>query len=186
MLTEVFAATGSVAMEKLALNALATTLTLGGTVATELLLLVSVTTAPPDGAGPLRITVPVEAVPPRTEVGFNEPEDRAGAFTVRLAVQAFGPYVADTVTDVFVPTGTVVTLKVALVAFAGIVTLAGTVAAEALLLLSMTTAPPTGAGLSRVTVPAEAVPPVTEVGFRDTEFRIGGVTVNTAAFALAP
>ena len=37
---------------------------LEGTVATAVLLLESVTLAPPVGAGPLRVTVPVEGVPP--------------------------------------------------------------------------------------------------------------------------
>ena len=57
----------------------------------------------------------------------------------------------------------VVTVKVAVVACAGTVMLAGTLAA-ALSLDSVTTAPPTTAGLLNVTVPVEELPPVTLVG----------------------
>ena len=55
-------------------------------------------------------------------------------------------------------------VKVALVAPAATVTLAGTWAAVVLLLVRVTTAPPTGLALSKVTVPAEDVPPSTEDG----------------------
>lgn len=48
--------------------------------------LVSATTIPLGPAGPLRATVPVEGVPPRTDVGFRDNEESDGAFTVRLAV----------------------------------------------------------------------------------------------------
>src|SRR5262249_21715173 len=48
------------------------------------------------------------------------------------------------------------------------VTLAGTVAA-ALLLDRVTSAPPAGAALERVTVPVDCVPPVTLVGLTDTD-----------------
>jgi len=77
-------------------------------------------------------------------------------------------------------TGLVLTVKVAVVAFAATVTLAGTVAAAVLLLLSVTAAPPAGAGLFSVTVPVDEVPPVTVVGLRLTPLAAGGVTVSPA------
>src|SRR2546422_3052426 len=64
----------------------------------------------------------------------------------------------------------VVPVNVALVAPAGTVTLAGTVAAE-LSLDSATCAPPAGAGPSSVAVPVELLPPVTVVGFTPSEGR---------------
>src|SRR5213078_4369937 len=56
------------------------TVTLEGTLA-AVLLLESVTCAPPAGAGPLSVTVPVEEFPPATLVGFSasEERERAGA-----------------------------------------------------------------------------------------------------------
>jgi hypothetical protein len=66
-------------------------------------------------------------------------------------------------------TARVVTVKVALVAPAGTVTLAGTVAADVLLLVSATTAPPVGAALLSATVPVEDIPPTTVVGFNASE-----------------
>jgi hypothetical protein len=74
----------------------------------------------------------------------------------------------------------VLTLKVALVAPAGTITLEGTLAAP-LLLESATCAPPAGAGPLSVTVPVEDVPPITLVGFRvseETVGRGGGVRVR--------
>jgi len=77
-------------------------------------------------------------------------------------------------------TGLVLTVNVAVVAFAATVTLAGTVAAAVLLLLSVTTAPPVGAGPFRVTVPLDELPPVTVVGLKLTPLGTGGVTPKMA------
>ncbi len=60
--------TALVLIVKFAVVAPAVTVTLAGTVATVVLLLLSVTTAPPDGAGPLNVTVPVGELPPVTEL----------------------------------------------------------------------------------------------------------------------
>jgi hypothetical protein len=60
---------------KLAPIAPVATVTLDGTVATAVLLLMSNKTAPPAGAGPLNLTVPVADVPPRTQAGKTESEE---------------------------------------------------------------------------------------------------------------
>lgn len=67
----------------------------------------------------------------------------------------------------------VVTANDALVAPAGTVRLAGTVATPVLLLERETVAPPLGAGALNVTSPEEADPPVTLLGVRLREVRFG-------------
>ena len=84
------------------------------------------------------------------------------------------------VSVVFEDTELVVTVKVAEVAFAGTVTLAGTCAAAVLLLDRVTTAPAVGAGPVRVTVPTADAPPGTDVGLTLTELTTGAVTVRVA------
>jgi hypothetical protein len=77
----------------------------------------------------------------------------------------------------------VVMVKVALVAFAGTVTLAGTCADESLL-DKVTTAPPAGATALSVTVPVDVRLPTTLVGFRDKADTVRGVTVRVAVLLL--
>ena len=84
------------------------------------------------------------------------------------------------VTAVLEATGLVVAVNVAVVAPASTVTVAGTWAAAVLLEVKPITAPPTGAGLSSVTVPVEEVPPSTVAGLMLTEVKAatGAVTVS--------
>jgi hypothetical protein len=77
MVTVVDAATALVLTANVALLAPAATVTLAGTLAAVVLLLDSVIVAPPAGAAPLSITVPVEEFPPLTLVGFSVIEERA-------------------------------------------------------------------------------------------------------------
>jgi hypothetical protein len=94
-------------------------------------------------------------------------------------------YEAEIAAEVEIRTVDVLTVKVALLAPAGTITLKGTLAAP-LLLESITVAPPAGAGRLRVTVPVEdCTPPITLVGFSLSEDTVGGgggaaVTVSEA------
>jgi hypothetical protein len=152
------------------------TVTLAGTVATEVLPLVSVTTVPPVGAAPLNVTVPVEDVPEVTDVGLNVTDDtETGGATVSTALWLLPEAAAVMVTAVDVATVRVVTVKVVLVLPAGTVTLAGTVAAAVLPLVSVTTVPPVGAAPLNVTVPVEVAPEVTDVGLNVTDDTVGMV-----------
>ena len=84
-MTVVGAATGVVAALKFALVAPAATVTLGGTI-TAALLLESATWAPPAGAGPLRVTVPLAGVPPATLDGLMTSDEMTAGVTVSAAV----------------------------------------------------------------------------------------------------
>ena len=148
-----------------------------GAVAAAALLEVSVTIAPPVGAGAPRVTVPVDGDPPMTAVGPNATEDTHD-FTVRAAVLLAPAAVAVMVAVAFVVTAVVVIVKVVLVAPAATVTEAGTTAA-ALLLARATTLPPAGAAADNVMVPVLGFPPITEVGFSVRVAR-SVLTVNTA------
>jgi len=148
------------------------------------LLLCKVTATPPVGAAPFSVTVPVELLPPTTDVGVLVNVDNVGAFTDNVVVRVT-PNVPETVTEVFTATGVVLIVKVADRAPAAIVTLAGTCAADVLLLLNVTAAPPVGAAPLSVTVPVELLPPTTEVGDRVTEDKAAAVTVSVA-FVLVP
>jgi len=92
MLAEVVLRTKDVFTVKVALVAPAGTVALEGTLAAPLLL-ESRTCAPPAGAGPLSVTVPVEdCMPPTTLVGFSVSEEtvgRGGGVTVSVIVVVF-------------------------------------------------------------------------------------------------
>jgi len=153
---------------KAAVVAPARTVTLAGVVAAEVRLLARLTRNPPTGAMPFSWTVPVDWAPPWTLTGARASAETATRAMERTAVRVAPPRVAERVAEPLLVRGNVVTAKVAVVAPAATVTLAGT-AAEALLLASVTTAPPAGAAADKVTVPVEPAPPTTEAGFTDTD-----------------
>jgi hypothetical protein len=110
--------------------------------------------------------------------------------TVMVEDLLMPPAVAPIVDDWLLLTLLVETVKVALVAPAGTVALAGTVAAAVLLLDNDTTKPPEGAAELRVTVPVAELPPITVVGLRpsedsDTEDGGGELTVQPERRAVA-
>jgi hypothetical protein len=172
-----------VVTENVAVVCPAATVTLAGTAA-AVLLLPSVTTAPPVGATAVNVTVPSELVPPVTLVGLNDTEETvtgtATGLTVRVALPLLVPDVPVMVTVVTVVTAVVVTENVAVVWPAATVTLAGTAATAVLLLPRVTTNPPFGATPVNVTVPVEPAPPVTVDGLNDTVEIAAGFTVKVA------
>jgi len=121
------------------------------------------TTVPPVGAGPFSVTVPVEDVPPRTEVGFTVRPAGTGAVTLSVAIAELPPSVAVTVAAKVELTEDVEIVKVAVVDPAATVTVAGQTT-PALPEAKLTIVPPVGAGPSNVTVPVDCDPPTTEVG----------------------
>ena len=159
------AVTAPVVTVKVAPIAPAGTVTLDGTLA-DGPPLDSDTVAPPAGASPFNITVPVEVAPPVTLFGLNETPETAGGFTIRI-VAAVRFNVPEIVTGVGELTGIVVTVNVAVVAPAATVTLAGT--STAALLLESVTVCEDDIALLIVTVPIEEVPPVAPAGLILTE-----------------
>src|SRR3954454_6790968 len=174
MVAPVAVATACVEIAKLALVAPAATVTEAGTPTTALLLR-SATAAPPAGAAELSVTVPVLLEPPTTDAGTTVSPVRGG-FTTRVTTLDPPLLVAVMFGDVTEMTGVVVTANDAVVAPAPTVTEAGTAATVVLLLVSVTTAPPAGAGPFSVTLPVLPLPPATTDGFNVTEPRRGFTT----------
>lgn len=174
IVTFVSATTGFVSMTYVAVVLPSGTTTVDGTEAAALSE-VKVTVAPPARAGTSRVTVPVKVSSPLTVDELKVWLARIGVdgSTVRVAVLVTVPAFAEIVTVVVLATPTVAISKVAEVLPAGIVTVAGTVAAL-LLLVRDTTVPPEGAVQSRLTVPVLPAPALTWLGDRLTVPRMAG------------
>jgi len=107
MVAEVGVVTVEVVITKFALVEPATTVTLGGTAALELFEY-RFTTAPPAGAAANSVTVPVEGVPPTTELGETLTlASPAPGVTVSVVVTEVAPSVAVIVAEVEVETESV-------------------------------------------------------------------------------
>jgi len=155
-------ATPLVVMVNVALLLPAAIGTFPGTCAAAILLLCRVTTTPPDGATPFKVTVPVALFPPIRDAGLLLTEYNVGTFRVSVLLLV-APYVPEMTAEVLARTGVVVMVKLAVRTPLRTTTLAGMVA-TAELLPRITTTPPAGAGPLKVTVPVELFPPTTELG----------------------
>jgi len=145
--------------------------TIGGACALVLLVAI-VIDAPPDGAGPVSVTVAGTLLPPLavalvTPASVSDascgPAFGFGAMS-RNACFVLAPELPVMVADVKLLTALVPTVNVVALLPAAMVTLAGTCAAG-LLLDSEIVAPPTGAGVTSPTVPSTEPPAVVDVGF---------------------
>lgn len=184
--TALLLATGNEVRLKVPLLAAPAMLKLAGTVAALVLELISVTVSPAAGAGPFKVTVPTEGLPPVIELGLNVKELITAGFTDRVPLALLAPSVAVTETFFAVATPPVFAVNVCDVLVAATVTLPGTVTAGSPL-LKVRVIPPAGAAWLMVTVPVEFVPPVTAPGLKVTETTvIAGMTVTFPIAEVAP
>ena len=187
IVTAVDAATEVVVTGNWTLDEPTGTETLAGTVAAASLLARLTMTQHADTVPPT-VTVPVEVPPPVTVVGLSARAERAGpgggGLTFKVLVLDTPSAVAVTIANCpCVGSDVVEAAKVALVAPAGTVTLAGTLTHVVLLDDNVTTLPPAGATPPSVTVPVE--PPVPIAGFglnASAESVPGGSTSSGCTF----
>ena len=131
----------------------AATVAVAGTEAKEEFELDSAMDAPPDGAPPVSVTVPVEVPPPRTLSGASVRDDTVvEEMTVKVEVRVSLPSVAVIVTCEASETEVVVIWKFTNVEPSGTTTVDGTEATVPFELDSVTVVPPEGADPSRTTI----------------------------------
>ena len=151
--------------EKVALVAPVSTVTLAGMVSGSLP--DSDTTAPPAGAAPDRLTVPITESPPTTLVFASVIAASATrALTVSAGDWLLLPFIDAVMAAV--PGANAVMVNVALDAPAATVSVAGTEATATLLLTSERLEPPAGAAAESVTVPCPVPPATTLVALSET------------------
>jgi hypothetical protein len=175
----VTAVTGDVDTVNAAVVAPAATTTLGGTVA-ETLLLDSVTSSPPAGAAPFKVTVPAAVPPPGTLAGLSATVATPGDDTVRTVDCEAPAYIAVMVAVMSTPTASVVTVKDALVPPVGTVTLTGSGTDDGWVVVRSTATPGALAAPLSVTVPVVEPPPTSDDGLMVIDETASGPTVSTA------
>lgn len=178
MVTGVDVFTDEVVIVNVAVVAPSGTVGLDGTPTIELLEVMA-PQIPPLGAGPASVTVPVNEVPPTTELEDSFKLTKRSGVTVTFAVLVELPDLAVIALVNAEPTAIVVSLNVAELAPAAMVTLAG---GEAIYPLDerVTATPPAGASPLRVTVPVGEVPAITGEGVIVKPSRAGGLIVSVA------
>jgi len=165
IVTGVLADTGNEETLNVPLVAAPAMVKLAGTVAALVLLLVSVTLRPAEGAGPFRVTVPIEPLPPVSVPGTNVNDVNTAGLTVKDLLRLLPLSVAFTWTFSAVATPTQVRMKVPADFPAEIVTVAGTVT-DGLELVREIETPPEGAASLIATVPVDLAPPVMAAGLK--------------------
>jgi hypothetical protein len=170
-LTPVVCVTGWVLAVKSTLVWPAGTVTLPGTVTSDVLALANATTVPPLGAAPFNVTVPVPGVPPGT-LPANETCASSGNSVMSVA-DVVPLNAAEIRTFVVAVTELVAIANDAVVCPAGTETLAGMVIGTVPVapfenaFVSVTLAPPDGAAADRLTVPVADLPPTRSTGLVD-------------------
>jgi hypothetical protein len=136
---------------------------------------------PPDSAGAVKVTVPVNVAPPVRDAGVNAREARPSAtgLTVSTAVFVTPAAEAVSVTVVVPPTKPAETTNLATEEPPTTITYVGTVAA-ALSLVRLTAKPLVVAMPVRVTVPVADIPPFTAAGLSEMPAMVGGLTISGA------
>jgi hypothetical protein len=180
MVTSIGATTEAVVTDRVTDAAPAATVALAGTAATAGLEDVRVTRAPPAGAAPFSATVAFKELVPTTLLGerVNEYATAEGV-VVRAAPRDTPALAAVMFVDPELDGGSVAIANVATVAPAATVRLGGTVARVVTELVSVTTAPPAGAGPLSVTVPVAPYPPMTLAWLSATDVRVWAAARQT-------
>jgi hypothetical protein len=155
---------------KLALVLPAGTVTFGGVTTSPSMLPLSQTKAPPAGAGPVSVTMPLVLLSPMILLLASDKAARLGAGAglpagIRVSQFSGARYPSTAVPELMITrvgteTGAVPTSKVAPVPPAGMEILAGAKTNAVSLLTSVISTPPGGAGLRSVTVPVKVFPPI--------------------------
>jgi hypothetical protein len=172
MVAAIVPPTARVEMRNVALIDPAATVTLAGTCAGPSP--DNKTTAPPAGAGPVNVAVPVARLPPTTLDAASDIDERETPAIIVICGDDWRLPLSDAVI-VAVPIPPAVTMKAALAAPATTATDAATVATDELLLDSETVAPSAGAIPDKVTVPWTAAPLLTFVALSVTPVTVGPV-----------
>jgi hypothetical protein len=132
------------------------------------------------------MTVACEVLPPITALGARLNKTGVAILIVIFAVLETDPLCTEMFTWVYVLTAVVETVKVALVAPEGTVTVDGTAAVAGFALVSVSVMPPAGAGPPSPTVASDVRPPITILGFRVRLASDGACTPAVAVCVTPP
>lgn len=142
--------------------------------------------APPNGAAPFRVMVPVPEDPPRIDAGLTERLETPSGRSVTEPVADVPPAVAVTMTGVEVETTAVERTNGTLVAPAGTATSTGKPTAEGTDEESWTVVPGAPAAAPSVTSPCTEEPPMTEEGESESDDTPAGAGITRSEATAGP